>query len=135
MMLALVPFYASLLALGFIVLSMRVMIVRRQEKVALGDGDNPRLRRTICAHSNFAHYVPLALLLLAFVEMAEAPNLLIHILCLALLIGRCLHAYGISTAEGNKGLLTLGMVLTLASILLAALYLLLTTLIRFSIAS
>jgi uncharacterized membrane protein YecN with MAPEG domain len=135
MMIALVPFYASLLALGFIVLSMRVIMVRSQEKVAMGDGDNPRLHRAICAHSNFAHHVPLALLLLAFVEMAEAPNLLIHILCLALLIGRCLHAYGIGTAEGNKGLRTLGMVLTLASILLAALYLLLTTLIRLSIAS
>jgi len=135
MMLALVPFYASLLALGFIVLSIRVMMVRRQEKVALGDGDNPRLRRAICAHSNFAHYVPLALLLLAFVEMAEAPNLLTHVLCLLLLIGRCLHAYGISATEGRPGFRTWGMVLTLASILLAAIYLLLAMLIRLSIAA
>jgi uncharacterized membrane protein YecN with MAPEG domain len=134
MMLALVPFYASLLALGFIVLSVRVMLVRRQEKVSLGDGDNPRLRRAICAHSNFAHYVPLVLLLLAFVEMAEAPNLLIHILCLLLLVGRCLHAYGIS-GEGRPGFRTWGMVLTLASLLLAAVYLLLAMLIRLSIAT
>jgi uncharacterized membrane protein YecN with MAPEG domain len=135
MMLALVPFYASLLALGFVVLSIRVMLVRRQEKVSLGDGDNPRLRRAICAHSNFAHYVPLVLLLLAFVEMAEAPNLLIHLLCLLLLVGRCLHVYGIGSTEGRPGFRTWGMVLTLASLLLAAVYLLLTMLIRLSIAT
>jgi uncharacterized protein len=134
MMLALVPFYASLLALGFIVLSIRIMLVRRQEKVSLGDGDNPRLRRAICAHSNFAHYVPLTLLLLAFVEMAEASNLLVHILCLLLLVGRCLHAYGISSTEGRSGFRTLGMVMTLASLFLAALYLLLAMLIRLSTA-
>jgi uncharacterized membrane protein YecN with MAPEG domain len=135
MMLAIVPFYAALLALLFVALSIRVIKTRRRERVAIGDGDNPRLRRAIGVHNNFAQYVPLALLLLAFVELAAAPILLVHILCLMLLIGRCVHAYGVSQDSENYRLRIIGIWLTFASIALAALYLLATTLIRLVIAS
>jgi uncharacterized membrane protein YecN with MAPEG domain len=135
MMLAIVPLYAALLALLFVALSIRVIKTRRQERVAIGDGDNPRLRRAIGVHNNFAQYVPLALLLLAFVELAAAPILLVHILCLMLLIGRCVHAYGVSQDSENYRLRSIGIWLTFASIALAALYLLVTTLIRLVIAS
>ncbi|HSI21478.1 MAG TPA: MAPEG family protein [Methylophilaceae bacterium] len=135
MMLAIVPLYAALLALLFVALSIRVIKTRRQERVAIGDGDNPRLRRAIGVHNNFAQYVPLALLLLAFVELAAAPILLVHILCLMLLIGRCVHAYGVSQNSENYRLRSIGIWLTFASIALAALYLLVTTLIRLVIAS
>ncbi len=37
-----VPVYAGLLGLVFVYLSIRVIRARRQEQVALGDGDNPR---------------------------------------------------------------------------------------------
>lgn len=135
MMLAIVPFYAALLALLFVALSIRVIKTRRRERVAIGDGDNPRLRRAIGVHNNFAQYVPLALLLLAFVELAAAPLLLVHILCLMLLIGRSVHAYGVSQESENFRFRTLGMRLTFATIALAAVYLLVTTLIRLVIAS
>lgn len=135
MMLAIVPVYAALLALLFVALSIRVVKTRRRERVAIGDGDNPRLRRAIGVHNNFAQHVPLALLLLAFVELAAAPILLLHILCLMLLVGRCMHAYGVSQESENFRFRTLGMRLTFASIALAAIYLLVATLIRLLIAS
>ena len=134
-MLAIVPFYAALLALLFVALSIRVIRTRRRERVAIGDGNNPRLRRIIGVHNNFAQYVPLALLLLAFVEMMAAPLLLVHILCLMLLIGRCVHAYGVSQESENFIFRSLGMRLTFATIALAAAYLLVTTLIRLVIAN
>lgn len=134
MMPAIVPVYAALLALLFVALSIRVIKTRRRERVAIGDGDNPRLRRAIGVHNNFAQYVPLALLLLAFVELAAAPILLVHILCLMLLVGRCIHAYGVSQESENFRFRTLGMRLTFATIALAAAYLLVTTLIRLVIA-
>lgn len=134
MTLAIVPFYAALLALGFIALSRRVIRSRHQERVAIGDGDNPRLRRAIGVHNNFAQYVPLAFLLLAFVELAAAPALLVHALCLTLLTGRCLHAYGVSQENEKFRYRILGMRLTFATIGLAAIYLLVTTLIRLVIA-
>lgn len=135
MMPAIVPFYAALLALLFVALSIRVIKSRRRERVAIGDGDNPRLRRSIGVHNNFAQYVPLALLLLAFVELAAAPILMVHILCLMLLVGRCVHAYGVSQESENFRFRTLGMRLTFATIALASVYLLVTTLIRLVIAS
>lgn len=134
-MLAVVPFYAALLALMFVALSIRVIKTRRQERVAIGDDGNPRLRRIIGVHNNFAQYVPLALLLLAFIELAAAPLLLVHILCLMLLVGRCIHAYGVSQESENFRFRALGMRLTFAAIALAALYLLFATLMRLVIAS
>jgi hypothetical protein len=62
-------FYAGLLAFLFIGLSVRVIRFRRGKHIAIGDGDDPSLRRAMRVHANFAEYVPLALILIAFVEM------------------------------------------------------------------
>jgi len=64
-----VPFYASLLALLYFYLSVRVIRTRRQEQISLGDHRNARLLRAIRVHSNFAEYVPLALIQITFVEL------------------------------------------------------------------
>jgi uncharacterized membrane protein YecN with MAPEG domain len=45
--------YVGLFGILLIVLSLRVSFVRRDARVALGDGDNELLRRRIRAHSNF----------------------------------------------------------------------------------
>ena len=58
-MLGIVPFYASLLAALYFFLSLRVIRMRRRERIALGDGENARLERAIRVHANFAEYVPL----------------------------------------------------------------------------
>ena len=131
---AITSLYAALLALLFLVLSVRVILTRRRERVAIGDGDNPRLCRAIGVHNNFAQYVPFALLLMVFVELSPAPLELVHVLGLLLLVGRCIHAWGVSRANENYRLRMLGITLTLASILLAALYLLVVALVRYSIA-
>lgn len=127
-----VPFYAALLTLLFIVLSKRVIQARRAARVAIGDGDgdNPRLRRAIAVHTNFAQYVPLALLLMTFVEMASAPYWLVHLLGLILLAGRGLHAYGVSQEKENFRLRRIAMLLTFAALAIAAVHLLTTTAIR-----
>ena len=68
-----VPIYAGFLGLVFIFLSVRVIRARRQERVALGDGGNPQVRRAMRVHANFAEYVPLALILIAFAELQGQP--------------------------------------------------------------
>ena len=119
-----VPIYAALLGLLFIVLSIRVTKTRRQARVAVGDGGNPQLQRAIGVHNNFAQYVPLTLLLLAFCEMQQAPAILVHLLCLALLLGRLLHAYGVSQMHENFRFRVTALLLTFGVIGLSALYLL-----------
>ena len=81
------PIYATLLGLLFIALSVRTIRLRRRHRVAVGDGDNAELRRAMRVHANFAEYIPLALLLVFFVEMDGAPAVWVHALCLALLPG------------------------------------------------
>jgi uncharacterized protein len=70
--------------------------MHRRERIALGDGENARLERAIRVHANFAEYVPLALLLAAFVELQQSSPLMIHLISLALITGRVVHAYGVS---------------------------------------
>ena len=117
------PFYAALLAGLYIFLSLRVIGMRVKGQVGLGDAGNPKLQRAIRAHGNFAEYVPLALILLAFVEMQQASPLLLHGLSLALLIGRALHAYGVSQENEDYRLRVTGMILTVATIAVAGLFL------------
>lgn len=132
---AITSLYAALLALLFIFLSKRVITMRREERVAIGDGGNARLRRGIAVHNNFAQYVPFALLLIAFVEFSAAPVWLVHLLGILLLIARFLHAYGVGREPENFRLRTWAMVLTFAVLAIAAVQLLTTTLIRWIIAA
>jgi uncharacterized membrane protein YecN with MAPEG domain len=85
-MTVIVPFYGSLLAALYIFLSLRVIRMRRRDRVALGDAKHPNLQRAIRVHANFAEYVPFALLLAAFVEFQWSASLIIHLICLALII-------------------------------------------------
>src|SRR4029450_6537743 len=60
------PLYAGILTLWFVVLSVRVMNLRRD--VPFGDNHDIAITRVIRAQANFAEYVPLALLLISFLE-------------------------------------------------------------------
>jgi uncharacterized membrane protein YecN with MAPEG domain len=113
-------FYASLLAFLFVLLSVRVIAQRREARVEIGVGESKELLRRSRVHANFAEYVPLALLMLAFAESLKSPSIVLHLLGLALLAGRLLHAYALSQNPHFLGLRTLGMMLTLTTIGLAA---------------
>ena len=54
-------------------------------------GGNRALERRMRIHANFAEYVPLALLLLAFMEMGGRPSWLVHAFCIALVLARIGH--------------------------------------------
>ena len=113
--------YAGLLGLAYIALSMNVIRTRRAAQVSLGSGGNELLERRMRAHGNFAEYVPLALLLIAFLEAGGQAAWLIHALGIALLLGRLLHGYALSSLTRRPAARVGGMMLTLAVIGLAAL--------------
>ena len=116
--------YAALLALLFLVLAALVIRLRQELQVALGDAGEKSLNRAIRVHANFAEYVPLALLLVYFVETSGAPQLLVHGLGLALLLGRALHAYGVSQTREQLKFRVSGMVATFGVLGVSSLYLL-----------
>jgi len=115
------PIYAALLGLLFVWLSLRVIGARRAAKVALGDGGDKTLLRRLRVQGNFAEYAPLGLILIACIELQGAPAWAVHAPASALLIGRCVHAYGVSGDPENFRLRVAGMMLTFAAIGIAAL--------------
>ncbi|HZF22181.1 MAG TPA: MAPEG family protein [Burkholderiales bacterium] len=92
------PVYAGLLVLWFLVLAWRV-IRRRGHGISLGDGGDAAMLRVIRGHANFAEYVPLALLLMAILELCNFSAYVLHGLGAMLLIGRLLHGYALSFTD------------------------------------
>ena len=87
-----VPAYAALLTFLYIFLSSRVIQSRVVTRIGLGTGGHRGLERRMRIHANFAEYVPLALLLLVFMEMQARPGWLLHLLCAVLVLARIGHA-------------------------------------------
>lgn len=118
------PLYAGLLGLLLLVLSFRVSMQRRRHMVSLGDGGQPALQAAIRVQANFVEYVPLALVLLALLELTGQPPAVLHVLGAALFLGRILHAQGLTSNPGGKsfgrmwGVLLTWLMLLAASLLL-----------------
>lgn len=116
--------YASILGLILIQLSLRVVKERRAHSVSLGDGGHEGLLVAQRAHGNFVEYVPMALLLIALLELGRHSSGLLHGLGVALVIARVLHPLGLSPAFGIRPPRAGGFVLTLVVVLVASLVLL-----------
>ncbi|WP_461602830.1 MAPEG family protein [Aeromonas rivipollensis] len=123
------PVYAALLALLFVLLSVRTIRTRHSRGVALGHGEDPAMLRAMRVHANFAEYVPLALLLIYFVEVTSQTPWLVHLLGASLLCGRLCHAFGMSRTLENFRYRVVGMGLTFSVILVSAAHILITVLI------
>lgn len=119
-MLSITPVYAALLALLYVTLSVRVILQRRSDKISYGDGGNTGMLKVMRTHSNFAEYAPFALLLIAMVELQGAGAWLVNLLGLGILAGRVLHAYGFGRQPQIVILRQIGMLLTFAVMVMAA---------------
>ncbi len=89
--------YAAMLALLIVWLSLRVIKLRQEKKVRLGDGGEPELQAAIRAQGNATEYVPISLILLVLLELSGAHVALLHFGGVAVLVGRILHARGLLT--------------------------------------
>ncbi len=114
-------FYAALMAALFIYLSVRVIGWRRDRRVEFGHGEDFELLRRMRVHANFAEYVPFVLVLMALAESMQPPDLLLHAAGVVLVVGRVIHAYGVSQSPPIMRYRVYGMWLTFASMTLAAL--------------
>ena len=117
--------YAALLALMFVVLSIKVIGKRRQFQIGIGTNGEALLERAVRVHANFAEYVPLALVLMFLAEYSGLAPLYLHILGLTLLLGRLSHAYGVQQLKEPLKFRVFGMLLTFSVLLLSAIAILL----------
>jgi uncharacterized protein len=97
---AITALYAGLVGVLLIVLAALVSLQRRRHKVGLGDGGNRELQRAIRVHGNAVEWAVPAVLLLLVAELNRAPSLLLHACGIAIVVGRLLHAVGLSRSAG-----------------------------------
>ncbi len=119
-LLTITALYASLLALVFLILSFNIIRLRFKLKVGVGDGGERMLTKAIRVHGNFSEYIPLALILLASYELSGANTVWLHILGATLLVGRILHAIGLSQSIGSSVPRFVGMISTFVVLLVLA---------------
>ncbi|KNG95125.1 MAPEG family protein [Pseudaestuariivita atlantica] len=120
MPLPITAFYAGLVALLFITLSVRVIRYRRGAGISLGDKGDKVLMRRIRAQANCAEYAPMGLILLGLAEGLGTPGWVLHLLGLSLLAGRAMHGAALSSPSPRPKLRVGGMMLTFAMIGLTA---------------
>jgi hypothetical protein len=89
------PLYAALLTLWFVLLSVRVVGLR-QRGIIFGDNGDVGVIRIVRAQANFAEYVPLALLMMGFLEVGRHSIYLLHALGVALVVARLMHGLALS---------------------------------------
>lgn len=75
-------------------LGMRIGNVRRAERISIGDGGNEKLSRRMRAQLNFAEYVPILLILIGLIELAQGTSPALWIVGAVLILGRVLHMFG-----------------------------------------
>jgi uncharacterized membrane protein YecN with MAPEG domain len=83
----------------------------------LGSGGDPVLERKIRAHANFIEFVPIALVLLALLQLAGLQPGWLWMFGVVLLLARVMHALGLSRHAGYSFGRFWGTVLTMLVLL------------------
>jgi uncharacterized membrane protein YecN with MAPEG domain len=113
------PLYAGLLTLWFLVLSVSVVTLP-EGGIIVGEHGDVDTIRVVRARANFAEYVPLALLLMGFLEVSRYSIYLLHALGLILLVARLLHGCALSFGWHVRAWRAAGAVLTFIVLLTEA---------------
>jgi uncharacterized protein len=98
--------YAGLLGLMGIAVAFRAGMLRGKLNISVGDGGNRDLLLAMRRHANFAEWVPLALILIAVLELNGVPSRAIHSLGAALVVSRVCHAIAVK-ADTMKSIVRL----------------------------
>ena len=109
--------FASLHALLLLALIVPISRHRHRHRIGLGSGGDPVLARKIRAHANFIEFVPIALLMLALLELAGLQETWLWIFGVSLLLARVMHATGLSRHAGYSFGRFWGTVLTMLVLL------------------
>ena len=117
--------YIALNAIVTIVLAFNVVRVRVKTQTQIGDGGKEEMLRAIRAHGNNVEYVPLTLVALVTLALLQSSILILHVVGVALTVGRVLHGLGLNTNSGASLGRGLGIMLTLVALITAIVALLL----------
>ena len=91
--------YASLLTILAIFLAIKVGMNRVETNIMTGEGESSILLQSVRAHGNLIEYAPLALILLALLEMQNVSDFMLHLCGSLFFLSRILHAYGVTISR------------------------------------
>ena len=118
-------FYLSMVSCLALFLAFRIVKIRLDKHIGLGDGENEVLARQIRVQANLLkNILPFAILYILS-EMNSPPVIFLHITGVVFLLSRLLHAYGFSHSSGTSfGRVygTVGSLLTIGSLIAINLY-------------
>ena len=93
--------FAAALGLLNLWLSIRTGMLRVRGKASIGDGGDPLLLARMRAHANFVEYVPMALILMALIELIVGHSTILWAVGSLLVVGRLIHPFGMERAAPN----------------------------------
>jgi uncharacterized membrane protein YecN with MAPEG domain len=94
---------AGALIVGQVGLALAVVGARRRAGQSLGEGGDPALLRAIRRHGNYAENAAIFVVCLALLEMLGAARWFVAALAALFIVGRVLHAIGLSRpATSNR---------------------------------
>ncbi|WP_062816466.1 MAPEG family protein [Alcanivorax sp. NBRC 102024] len=96
--------YAALSGFLIIALAANVVRLRLGKKVSLGDGGHKDVSRAIRAHGNTIEYLPLALILMALLEINGGGSTALHSYGILLVGGRIIYSYGMLIPRSSANL-------------------------------
>lgn len=108
--------YASFLGLVFIVLTIKVIKIRKLNQIAIGDNGNLALQKAISAQANFCQSTPIFLILLILAEASQSHIFILHFCGLVFTLGRIFHGFGINQINENFRFRISGMIATFCTI-------------------
>ena len=101
MPLAISGLYISLTALLTVLLTYRVIKLRRIHKIGLGSAGNEALALAQRVHGNLLENTPMAMLLLVVAELNGTNNVVLYVFGSVWIIARLLHAIGLIQGQGG----------------------------------
>ena len=104
--------WSGLSILLLVVLSFRTIFTRKRLKVSFGDGGNAELTAASRAFGNAAEYIPPCLAILILMALTGFEPVWVHAVGGSMLLGRSLHAWGLSQAKQPSFGRMSGMILT-----------------------
>lgn len=113
-------FYAVILSAIFVKLTLDVINLRHEEKIVIGTaGGSENLHRAVGAQINFSITSLWVLILLFLADFADVFAFFLHLIMIAFVASRLLHAYSLKVYEqktGSYGLRRLSMLGTFFTI-------------------
>lgn len=109
--------WSGLLMLLLVVLSVRVVLARRSNRVLLGDGGNAQVILAGRVFGNASEYIPAGIAALAVLTLLGLPAYALQVVGGLLFAGRVIHALSLSDRKPTAGRV-IGMALTFVALIL-----------------